>query len=47
MSPFAFVDDVITSGSTAMAAYLALGDPDYFEAWTLVCRPKLAGKSRF
>jgi predicted amidophosphoribosyltransferase len=45
--PFVFVDDVITSGSTAMAAYMALGDPDRFEVWTLVCRPKLAGKSRF
>lgn len=40
-----FVDDVITTGSTAMAAYMALGDPDRFEAWTLACRPKLAGKS--
>lgn len=42
-----FVDDVITTGSTAMAAYMALGDPDQFEVWTLVCRPKLAGKSPF
>ena len=37
-----FVDDVITTGSTAMAAFMALGDPEHFEAWTLVCRPKLA-----
>jgi predicted amidophosphoribosyltransferase len=37
-----FVDDVITTGSTAMAAYMALGDPKDFEVWTLVSRPKLA-----
>jgi predicted amidophosphoribosyltransferase len=40
---FVFVDDVITSGSTAMAAYMALGDPPIFQSWTLVSRPKLAG----
>jgi predicted amidophosphoribosyltransferase len=40
-----FVDDVITSGSTAMAAYMALGDPDRFTVLSLICRPKLAGKS--
>ena len=39
---FIFADDVITSGSTAMAAYMALGDPSHFEVWTLVCRPRLA-----
>lgn len=44
--PVVFVDDVITTGSTAMAAYLALGDPNDFAVWTLVSRPKLAGKSR-
>ncbi len=38
-----FADDVITSGATAMAAYMALGDPDEFEVWTLVARPRLAG----
>jgi predicted amidophosphoribosyltransferase len=37
-----FVDDVITTGSTAMAAYMALGSPERFEVWTLACRPKLA-----
>lgn len=41
-----FADDVITSGATAMAAYMALGDPDQFEVWTLAARPRLAGKSR-
>lgn len=40
-----FVDDVITTGSTAMAAYMALGDPENFEVWTLASRPKLAGPS--
>jgi predicted amidophosphoribosyltransferase len=39
---FVFIDDVITSGSTAMAAFMALGDPKYFQSWTLVSRPKLA-----
>jgi predicted amidophosphoribosyltransferase len=39
-----FADDVITTGSTAMAAYMAMGDPDRFEVWTLVARPRLAGK---
>lgn len=39
-----FADDVVTSGSTAMAAYMALGDPEGFEVWTLVARPRLATK---
>ena len=37
-----FIDDVITSGATAMAAYMALGDPTCFEVWTLANRPLLA-----
>lgn len=37
---FVFVDDVVTSGATAMAAYMALGDPRRFEAWALAVRPK-------
>jgi len=41
-----FIDDVITSGATAMAAFMASGEPHSFEVWTLACRPKLAGKSR-
>ena len=41
-APRIFVDDVITTGATAIAAYLALGRPAAFEVWTLVCRPKLA-----
>lgn len=42
-----FVDDVITTGATAMAAYMALGSPECFETWTLVCRPKLANQEGF
>jgi predicted amidophosphoribosyltransferase len=42
--PHLFVDDVITTGSTAMAAYMALGDPSHFEVWTMVNRPRLATK---
>ena len=42
-----FVDDVITSGATAVAGHLALGCPERYEVWTLVCRPKLATSTRF
>jgi predicted amidophosphoribosyltransferase len=42
-----FTDDVITSGATARAAYEALGRPNSFEVWTLVCRPKLARHLEF
>lgn len=34
-----FVDDLLVSGQTARAAYLALGKPDNFEAWTIAYRP--------
>lgn len=34
-----FVDDLITSGNTARAAYEALGKPTHYEVWTLACRP--------
>jgi predicted amidophosphoribosyltransferase len=37
-----FVDDVVTSGATAMAAFMALADPLKFEVWTIANRPKLA-----
>lgn len=33
-----FVDDVYTTGSTAMAAYKALDFPDKFEVWTIARR---------
>lgn len=42
-----FVDDVITTGATATAAYMALDDPKDFEVWTLFDRPKLAAPRRF
>ncbi len=36
-----FVDDVITTGATAQAAYEALGQPAKFETWVLVARPRM------
>lgn len=46
---FVFVDDIITTGSTAMAAFMALGEPERFSVFAIVSRPKrraqLAGKS--
>jgi predicted amidophosphoribosyltransferase len=37
-----FVDDVITSGATAFAAWKALLSPKHFQVWTIASRPKLA-----
>lgn len=37
-----FADDVLTTGSTAQAAYQALGKPPHFEIWTLGRRGSLA-----
>lgn len=34
-----FVDDLLTTGSTARAAWLALNKPKRFTVWTLACRP--------
>ncbi len=34
-----FVDDVVTTGSTAKAAYKALGRPKNFQVWSLAVRP--------
>lgn len=35
-----FIDDIITTGSTAKAAYIALDRPPGFMVWTIGCRPK-------
>ncbi len=42
-SKIVFVDDLITSGATALAAQKALISPANFEVWTIARRPKLAG----
>ena len=42
--PIVFVDDIIASGSTALAAIKALGEEENIEVWTLAFRPKLAEK---
>lgn len=36
-----FVDDVVTSGSTASSAFDVLGAPKLFEVWTIFFRPRL------
>ena len=35
-----FVDDVVTSGATSKAAYLALGKPEPFMVWSIFWRKK-------
>lgn len=37
-----FFDDIVASGSTAEAAFKALGEPPFFEVWAVAHRPKLA-----
>ncbi|MES2857361.1 MAG: hypothetical protein V4692_15935 [Bdellovibrionota bacterium] len=44
---FIFIDDVITTGATVLAAFEALGRPKKFEAWSLARRPRLAGQGGF
>lgn len=34
-----FVDDILTTGATAYAAWYALGRPEHFEIWTILRRP--------
>jgi len=41
---YIWVDDVITTGSTASNAYKLLGRPPFFEIWTLFNRPRLRGR---
>ena len=41
---FIFVDDVVTTGSTAQAAWHALGSPKGFEVWCLAYQPRLAAQ---
>lgn len=40
-----FADDIVTTGSTAMAAYRALGSPPHFEVWALAKRTLSCGAS--
>jgi predicted amidophosphoribosyltransferase len=41
MNHIFFVDDLVVSGSTAQAAYLALKKPKYFTVLTIATRPRL------
>jgi predicted amidophosphoribosyltransferase len=36
-----FVDDIVTSGATAGAAFLALGRPKNFAVWSIAYRPRI------
>lgn len=42
-----FVDDILTTGSTAHAAYEVLGTPTHFEVWVLGRRSLSCGASRY
>lgn len=42
-----FTDDILTTGSTAHAAYEALGCPPHFEVWVLGRRSLACGASRY
>jgi predicted amidophosphoribosyltransferase len=38
---YIFVDDIVTTGSTALAAWKALGRPQNFQVWCVAIRPRL------
>ncbi|WP_413292169.1 hypothetical protein ACLSU7_12265 [Bdellovibrio sp. HCB185ZH] len=38
-----FADDIVTTGSTALAAFEALGSPPHFETWALAHRTLTCG----
>lgn len=38
---FIFIDDLVTTGATAMAAHMTLGCPKNYEVWTIFNRPSL------
>jgi predicted amidophosphoribosyltransferase len=40
-NPWVFVDDVFTTGATALAAWKALDRPEDFQVWTLIYRQSL------
>ena len=44
-STYIFVDDVLTTGSTAQAAYQALGKPLHFFSWNLAYKARERTKS--
>lgn len=47
LSKVVFVDDIITSGSTAQSAYIGLDKPEDFEVWTIFHRPRLRERAPF
>ncbi|MBL7670156.1 MAG: hypothetical protein JNM39_06695 [Bdellovibrionaceae bacterium] len=38
---YIFVDDIVTTGSTALSAWKALGKPQNFQVWCVATRPRL------
>jgi predicted amidophosphoribosyltransferase len=41
-----FADDIVTTGSTARSAHIALGGPQHFEVWALAQRSLSCGASK-
>lgn len=44
---FVFVDDIVTTGSTALAAWQGLGRPENFQVWCVANRPSLMSTKKF